>query len=714
MNRRILSRMAVVLLVFAMLLPAALPAAAESLYPDFETFTVGSVDGQQGWKMTGSYDVAVVANTYGYTSFGTKSLRISNAVTSTSFGDQTFSKQLANEAGETDAYTATPAGIRQNRFVAEWDFASTVPGAEQPGLSITASPDWGDGSRMSWVQMADTPEGLEVNFYDYQDAEPYGSDANPADGRGEEDDFVFTTLASELARDIAHTIRIEMDLLDGPRNDVVRVYVDRELKHTGTSWEDYFRWMQGPGDPEETAPVRQSRTIRALLFRAGGVAAPPTSAQGFLIDNLETSSVIPGPMASTNEANKAKTPTKWAHVDQTAVSSTSTTLVFTQPRGFYACFEYRTDGDTSQQRYPYNPNPAISDGQYPSVCLYQAGSTASRTLTAREYVEVRMVYGAEGDERFDWTRFDLLPPSLSASTTDALVCGDTAVVTIDLAGVENLYGYEFKVNYDATKANAAGAFVNTFFDTADPALKPWNATCDDGVCKFAVSHTSETTQQAVSGSGPLAQITFTGVAPGTSPVTIGDSILSDIDGTPLPHTLGATPVELTVCGFASASGVVSLQGRATPAGTAPSDPAGSVTLTDGEFGPYTSAIDPVTGAWSISNIKVMPGGTSYTFDAAHSLYLTNRLTQPLMPGDAYVAANTKLLGGNADNSTGAEAPGSDIDITDLTCIANAFGGGPALCNGTGSTDINWDTVTNILDLAITGGNYGKSSPRTWN
>ena len=156
-----------------------------------------------------------------------------------------------------------------------------------------------------------------------------------------------------------------------------------------------------------------------------------------------------------------------------------------------------------------------------------------------------------------------------------------------------------------------------------------------------------------------------------------------------------------------------MQGRAQPKGMVAGDPAGSVTLTDGAFGPYSAPIDPVTGAWSISNIKVMPSGTSYTLDAAHSLYLTNRQTKVLQALEAYVAPNTKLLGGNADNSTGATAPESDIDMTDLACIANVFGGGPALCNGTGSTDINWDGVTNILDLAITGGNYGKNSPQPW-
>ena len=52
---------------------------------------------------------------------------------------------------------------------------------------------------------------------------------------------------------------------------------------------------------------------------------------------------------------------------------------------------------------------------------------------------------------------------------------------------------------------------------------------------------------------------------------------------------------------------------------------------------------------------------------------------------------------------------------DLSCIGGAFGGAPAGCGGTPaiagtSSDINWDGVTNILDLTIAGGNYGLTNP----
>lgn len=282
-----------VLSVLSISLLVAVPALAASFSIDFESYALGTVHGQDGWSSAGSaglgcamYDHAIVNNTYGYASFGTKSLRLSNAVTSGCFGDQTFSKSLAEEAGETTAENGGfSGGARQNFFSAQWDFASTVPGAEQPGLSVVASPDRGDGARMSWVQMTDTPSGLEVNFNDYQSG---AVEAGCPTGAN----FILTNVASGLDRTVPHTIKITMQFIDGSANDVVQVYVDGVLKHTGTSWEDYFRECEG----------NPSRTVDSILFRTGGAAAPATAGNGFVIDNLTlTSSTLVGPPTSKEQ-----------------------------------------------------------------------------------------------------------------------------------------------------------------------------------------------------------------------------------------------------------------------------------------------------------------------------------------------------------------------------------------------------------------------------
>ncbi len=234
--------------------------------------------------MTGPYDVEV-DDSFGYATFGTQSFRISNVVTSGSFGDWAFSKSLVNEVGEsTSTNNGFSGGIRQPRFEAQFDIASTVPGAEQPGLQVSVAPDRGDGSRMSFLRFNDTSGGINVTFADVQGT------TNPAN-------FVLNVIATGLNRSVPHTVKLTMDVLDGPSNDVVKVYIDGTLVHTGTSWENYYRF------DSEASAEQYVRTTDSLIFqaRSGGGTAPATLGNGFLIDNLSLSS---GPIPVGSPTNK--------------------------------------------------------------------------------------------------------------------------------------------------------------------------------------------------------------------------------------------------------------------------------------------------------------------------------------------------------------------------------------------------------------------------
>jgi hypothetical protein len=260
--------------------PVVVPACSAD-DTTFDTFGNGSVNGQNGWQSTGSYDQAIVDNTYGFNSFGCKSLRLSNAVASGSFGDQTFSYSTANEAGESDSTSnGQSGGTRQNHYEAQFDVASTSQ-SQQTSLSLSVAPDRGDGSRMSYLRLADQADGIHVFFVDVQ-------------GTTSPSNFVETEIAT-LSRTAPHTLKFAIDYVNGPSNDIVKVYVDGSLVHTGTTWENYYRY------DSESSAEQSPRTSDSLLFRAGGAPVPANSGKGLLFDNVNitTSTTLP-PATPTN------------------------------------------------------------------------------------------------------------------------------------------------------------------------------------------------------------------------------------------------------------------------------------------------------------------------------------------------------------------------------------------------------------------------------
>lgn len=106
---------------------------------------------------------------------------------------------------------------------------------------------------------------------------------------------------------------------------------------------------------------------------------------------------------STNEANQES---GWAHVNLVSQDIGEVTLEFVSERSFASCFEYRTDGDTSE--IIGGPVPGADTHEtYPNHC--ENDSSSQMTFEADEYVEIRSAFGAESDERFNWTQFDVLP-----------------------------------------------------------------------------------------------------------------------------------------------------------------------------------------------------------------------------------------------------------------------------------------------------------------
>jgi hypothetical protein len=181
---------------------------------------------------------------------------------------------------------------------------------------------------------------------------------------------------------------------------------------------------------------------------------------GFVVAGVGIASADHFVFPSTNEDNRDL---GWAHVNQVDTNVGETTLEFVSERGFASCFEYRTDGDTSEATSDTNFNPNAHD-LYSFVC--ENNSSSELLIEADEYVEVRMVFGAESDERFDWTRFDVLYPvsgEIIEPEEDEIVTGITDLIaTYDDGDDVNDDG----VNW-AVREGTCAAGVNTVFGNVD-------------------------------------------------------------------------------------------------------------------------------------------------------------------------------------------------------------------------------------------------------
>jgi len=329
----------------------AIPACNGST---FDTFATGTVDGQSGWHVSGDFDQEVVPNTFGQSSFGCQSLRLSDATTSPFIYNQTFSASTT-EAGELSALDSNGAtGTPQNRFEAQFDLASVTQN-EQPGMHMSVSPDRGDGTRMSSLGFVDTSSGIDVFF-------------NDVTGTSSPVVFNETQIATGLTRSVPHTFKFLMDFIEGDSNDIVKIFIDGNLAHTGTSWENFYRF----DNDAFPFPNNTSRTVNSLVFYEQGTATPGNLFNGYLIDNIS--------MAATTTPASTSTP-PIITLNGSSTMSVVVNTTFTDP-GATATDD--VDGSVSVSATGTVDTSTM--GTY--IIVYSATDTHSNTATTSRTVNV--------------------------------------------------------------------------------------------------------------------------------------------------------------------------------------------------------------------------------------------------------------------------------------------------------------------------------------
>lgn len=216
---------------------------------DFTGVTIddAAVVNDNNWRMTGNYDATITGET-------DPALRISNAVTSGSFGDQLFSPTLdlpATETGPAHTFTAS--------FVLE-------PVEYQEGLRVTVSPDNGQGGRGGFLAIEHKDGG--INLF---------SQGSYMDRAGDLQ-WEVKTVASGLDVKKPHTVTLTLvkkpDTKGAANNDVFSVQVDRKTVKN-TTFEAYY-----------DAAGEDNYKTDTLLFRLSGTALPLLAGAGLLIDDV--------------------------------------------------------------------------------------------------------------------------------------------------------------------------------------------------------------------------------------------------------------------------------------------------------------------------------------------------------------------------------------------------------------------------------------------
>jgi len=249
------------------------------------------------------------------------------------------------------------------------------------------------------------------------------------------------------------------------------------LKHTGTSWEDFFRQNQPPG----------TRTVDGVLFRTGGTPgvndAPATLGKGFLIDNLRVfSGAVPkffvlladediqinGQVNSDgdihanndiffNEGNKSQHTGNLTAVDDIIIKKKNKII------GTAAGDEVDNDGTITGA---ITENANVAEVPLPTIADFDAGDDdvevdedKTKTLVPGDYSEVKVEKGGK------------LKLSSGTYNLESLELGEKSVLSIDLTSglpivinVDEKLEFGKKVTMKLTPSTASTSLITFNID----------------------------------------------------------------------------------------------------------------------------------------------------------------------------------------------------------------------------------------------------------
>ncbi len=286
-------------------------------------------------------------------------------------------------------------------------------------------------------------------------------------------------------------------------------------------------------------------------------------------------------------------------------------------------------------------------------------------------------------------------PSMSILPADAQVYLDGAnSVTVDVMLVDavDMQSFDVTFEYDPSVMQLDSFIVGDFVST-------FTKLFEDQSSGFLQVAYVKLGSPSVSGSGVLLRLTFSGVAIGTSAITITDGLYAKSTGVKVYPTLQSGSLKV-LNSPVSVTGEFSLQGQTDRGGV-------TVTLGMGETfaeGPYMAVSLNQAGA-NLDFGGVIPDTYPVTTSQPRYLNVNAAIGKRVVISTATILSPLRLVSGNAVWTDDV------IDAGDASLVGAWYGKTTAdLEPGqTLDADVNFDSVVNVKDLALVAGNYGLTS-----
>ena len=300
------------------------------------------------------------------------------------------------------------------------------------------------------------------------------------------------------------------------------------------------------------------------------------------------------------------------------------------------------------------------------------------------------------------------PPVINVSS------GDTFQANITIADVANLTGWEFKLFYLKSVLNCSAVAEGPFLKSGGSTFKIFNITNNYNSThgRILAACALQGMNVSVNGTGVAAILTFKALFPGSTPLDLVDTKLSDekIPAQPIPHT--AVDGTVYVTGTSPDVAVTFVKPLKTIIGKSYT---GDTNVTVENHGGFPATFNVTayadTTAFAIANISLTIGSTIITLTWNTSTFAYGNYTikaiADTVPGETDTADNTYISAIQVHIGVPGDVSGpiqgvydNTVNMRDISYMILLFNTRPESPNWKPNVDVNNDAVVNMRDIQI--------------